>query len=234
MIEIVLLSLADLTNPRILGILGRSLLVTLLIFVVLGIGLGWLLVGANPCRLVGEYECVLGPSGSGIGAIILTALGLWFLFPAVALGVICSYVDRISAIVEARHYPLAAARARPMRLSGGIALGLRSTLRVLIYNLIALPLYIILLFTGVGALILFVFVNGLAFGRDLGEMVAARHGDRAGRRGWLRASRGGRMAVGAIVSAIFLIPFANLLAPVLGATMTTHLYHRMQRTGRGR
>jgi len=227
-IEALFLSLGDLGSSRILGVLIRSLIITLLIFLLLGIAMGWLLVGSDPCSLFrDDYACVLGGAGSSIGAIGLTALGIWFLFPAVALGVICAYVDRIAAIIEERHYPAAAANARPLGLGKGIVLGLRSGARVLIYNLLALPLYVILLFTGIGPLILFAFVNGIAFGRDLGELVAARHGDRPSRRAWLRASRGGRMAIGAVISALFMVPVANLLAPILGAAMTAHFYHRM-------
>ena len=226
MIRSLFLALGDLADPRILGILVRSLLITLLIFIGLGVLLGWALDGVDPCGWFGEGGCALGPSASSFGALLLTLLGLWLLFPAVAIGVISAYMDRIVAVVEAKHYPLAAAGARPLGLAAGAALGLRSTLRVLLYNLIALPLYLVLLVTGIGAIVAFVIVNGLAFGRDLGEMVAVRHGDRATRRAWLRATRADRALIGAAVTGIFLVPFVNLLAPVLGAAMTAHLYHR--------
>ena len=229
MINVLPLSLGDLADQRIIGILIRSLLITLLIFVILGFGMGWLLDGIDPCGWIGDMECTFDRSASGLGAIALTVLALWFLFPAVALGVICTYIDRITVIIEQRHYPGAAASARATGVAGMAMLGLRSTLRVLIYNLIAAPFYILLLVTGVGTVILFVLVNGLAFGRDLGEMVAARHGDRAARRAWLGASRGGRFLIGTAVTALFLVPFVNLLAPILGAAMTTHLYHQMRR-----
>jgi uncharacterized protein involved in cysteine biosynthesis len=105
-------------------------------------------------------------------------------------------------------------------------LGLRSAGRVIVYNLIALPFYLLLLVTGIGPLILFVIVNGIAFGRDLGEMVAARHGDAAARQAWLGATRLQRMLIGSTVTGLFLVPVANLLAPVFGAAMTVHLFHR--------
>jgi CysZ protein len=231
MIEIIFRSLGDLAHSRIIGILVRSLIVTLLIFVALGIALGWLLIGSDPCTLFGEYECVLDASAGGIGALALTLLGMWFLFPAVAIGVICTYIDRIAAIVEERHYRHGRSEGRHLTLWDGAMLGLRSATRVLVYNLLALPFYILLLLTGVGPIILFILVNGIAFGRDLGEMVAARHGNRAARRDWLRGSRGGRMLIGSAVTALFLVPFVNLLAPVLGATMMTHLYHRTRQLG---
>ena len=226
MFAVLPLAIGDLANPRIVALLLRSLVVTLLIFVMLGIAIGWALAGSDPCAMVGEMACPLDGTASGIGAVALTLLGLWFLFPAVALGVMCAYVDRIAAIIEARHYPAEAARARTAGIAGAALLGLRSAGRVLLYNLVALPFYIVLLVTGIGPLILFILVNGAAFGRDLGEMVAARHGDRVSRLAWLGASRGTRMLIGSAVTALFLLPFVNLIAPVLGVAMTTHLYMR--------
>jgi len=231
MIGILPLAVGDLADSRILGVLLRSLLITLLIFAALGVTLGWALAGSDPCAAFGDMECTLSLAEGGVGAVVLTLLALWFLFPAVALGVVCAYVERIAAIVEQRHYPQAAVAARSIGPGAAVLLGLRSAARVLIYNLVALPFYVILLFTGIGPLILFVVVNGIAFGRDLGEMVAARHADRAERHGWLGRTRIERMLIGSTVTGLFLIPFVNLIAPILGATMTTHLYLR-SRLGR--
>lgn len=226
MIRAFLLALDDLGDRRVLGILARSLLVTLLIFAALGVLLGWALHGVDPCGWWSDEDsCSLGSATSGLGALLLTALALWLLFPAVAIGVISAYMDRIVAAVEARRYRQALAGARPLGLARGAWLGLRSSLRVLLYNLIALPFYVLLLATGVGTVLLFVAVNGVAFGRDLGEMAAARHCDRAATRAWLRQTRSERAVMGVIVTGIFLLPVANLLAPVLGAAMATHLFH---------
>lgn len=219
------LALADLGRPRIVAVLVRSLLVTALVFVVLGMIAVWALAGSDPCSWLSLSSCELGLSASGFGGLLLTALGIWLLFPAVALGVIAAYSDRIVAAVEAIHYPVAAAGARPIGIGGGLRLGLRSAARLLIYNLLALPFYLLLLVTGIGPVVLFVIVNGVAIGRDLGEMVAARHGDSASRAAWLRATRGERAMIGLLITTIFLFPFVNLVAPVLGATMVTHLFH---------
>ncbi len=226
MIRALFLAFDDLGDRRILAILARSLLVTLLIFAVLGVALGVLLKGFDPCGLLSDDDsCPLGGSTGGFGAFLLTAVLGWFLFPAIAIGVISAYMDRIVAVVEARHYPEALARARPLGWAQGAWLGLRSSLRVIVYNLIASPFYLLLLVTGVGTILLFVAVNGVAFGRDLGEMVASRHGDRATRKAWLARTRGQRAGVGAIVTGLFLVPIVNLIAPVLGAAMAAHLYH---------
>ena len=220
------LSLADLAQPRIVAILIRSLVATLLIFVGLGLIAIWALNGTDPCGWLSLSSCELGLSASGFGALLLTALAIWLLFPAVALGVIAAYSDRIVGAVEAIHYPSAAATARPVNVGNAVLLGLRSAGRLLFYNLVALPFYLLLLVTGIGPVILFVLVNGVAIGRDFGEMVAARHGDAALRAAWLRATQGERAAIGIIITALFLLPVVNLVAPILGATMVTHLFHQ--------
>lgn len=231
MLRALSLSLGQLGDPAIGAILLRSLALTLLVFAGLGAVAAWALTGVDPCGWAGEGGCPLGPGASGLGAAVLAAVALWLLFPAVAIGVLSAYMDEVVAAVERRHYPHAAATARPLGWGRGAALGLVSSARVLVYNLAALPLYVVLLVTGVGTLLLFLAVNGLAFGRDLGEMVAARHLDRAGRRAWLRRTRGPRALLGGLVTALFLVPVANLLAPVLAAAMATHLFHATRGSG---
>ena len=219
-------AVSDLADRRILAIMVQALAVTLLVFVLLGALLWWILAGADPCSMLGMDSCTLDAGTGGIGAVLLTLLGIWFLFPAVAVAVITTFIDRIARAVEDRHYPDAAREARPVGISGGLTMGLRSGGRLLLFNLIALPFYLLLLITGIGPFILFVIVNGIAFGRDLAELAAARHGDRASRRAWLKATRGRQHAIGLVVSTLFLVPFANFFAPIMGAAAGVHLFNR--------
>ena len=175
MIRIALLALGDLANRRILAILVQALLVTALLFVVIAVVVGWAMAGSDPCALAGLDSCPVEPGTSGVGALLLTLIAAWFLFPGVAVGVLMGFADRIAAAVEQRHYPAAAAAARPIGIGRGALMGLKSGGRVLLFNLLALPFYILLLVTGVGPFVLFVIVNGLAFGRDFAELAAARH-----------------------------------------------------------
>jgi CysZ protein len=221
-----LLSLTDLSDPRILAILFQALAVTAAIFVLLGMLLLWLFIGVDPCGWLGSDTCPLDAGTGGIGAVFLTLLGAWFLFPVVGIGVVTVFADRIAAAVEQRHYPAARADARPIGIVRGAGMGLRSALRILLFNLLAVPFYLVLLFTGIGPFVLFVVVNGLAFGRDLAELAAARHGDRASRRAWVKSTRGEQALMGTLVSVMFLLPFANLIAPVIGTAMAIHLFNR--------
>ena len=226
MIRIAFLALGDLADRRILAILAQALLVTALLFVVIAVIVGWAMAGSDPCALAGIDSCPIEPGTSGLGALLLTLIAAWFLFPGVAVGVLMGFADRIAAAVEQRHYPAAAAAAQPIGIGRGVLMGLKSGGRVLLFNLLALPFYILLLVTGVGPFVLFVIVNGLAFGRDFAELAAARHGTRDTRRAWLKATRGEQGLSGTLVSLLFLLPFLNLIAPIVGAAMGIHLYHR--------
>lgn len=220
------LALTDLGDRQILTIMLQALALALLIFAALAGLLFWLLSGSDPCSFAGLGSCELGTSGGALGAILLTLVAAWLLFPAVAIGVIATFTDRIARAVEKRHYPEAAAEARNIGVARGAALGLRSAGRLILFNLLALPFYLLLLVTGIGPFILFVIVNGLSFGRDIGELAAARHGDRGSRRAWLKSSRGEQHLIGILVSMLFLVPIVNLVAPVIGTAAGIHLFNR--------
>ena len=225
MLRAVGLAFADLANRRVLTTMLQAMTLSLLLFLGLGGALFWLLLGADVCSLEGG-SCPLSIGGSVAGAFVIMLLAAWFLFPAVTLAVIMTFADRIGRAIEEQHYPAAARAAQPIGILGGLSMGLRSAGRLILFNLLAAPFYVILLVTGIGPFILFVIVNGLAFGRDLGELAAARHGDSNARRDWLRSTRGEQHLIGTLVSALFLVPFANLIAPVIGVAAGIHLFNR--------
>lgn len=225
MLRAIALAFTDLGQGRILGIMLKAIAISIVVFVLVAGVLVWLLTGANPCAMGGLGSCHIGLGESTIGAIGLTVLAAWFLFPAVALTVIATFTDQIAAAVERQHYPRAAERARQIGVGRGMLLGLKSAGRLILFNLVALPFYLLLLVTGVGPFILFVIVNGFAFGRDVAEIAAARHGDPLSRRAWLRSTRSQQHAVGILISALLLVPFVNLVAPVLGTAAGIHLFN---------
>ncbi|MBW8785702.1 MAG: EI24 domain-containing protein [Novosphingobium sp.] len=212
------LALGDLFTPAILRIFGKSLVVTLIAFVVIGLA-AWF--GLRALIDTGIGDAVEGFSGflAAAGAILM----LWMLWTVIAFAVIQLFADQVIAAVEARHYPAAYAEARPLGFHGEVLIGLKTALYALIVNLIALPLALLLLITGIGAVAVFWAANALVLGRELMEMVWLRH-----RASMPRAplSRGERLIVGGIPAALLLVPLANLVAPVLGAAMATHLVHR--------
>ena len=212
-------------DPAVRRVLAKSLLLTLAIFAALAVAAGWLLTGRDPCAY-GPFDisCVIDPASGAFAALLFGLLGLWLLFPAVAMAVIGVFADEVVEAVEARHYPQA--RGTPLPFRRSLALSLASAGRLLLWNALALPFYFVLLVTGIGPFLLFFAINAVALGRDLGEMVAARHLEGEALSRWLAATRLSRALLGFLATWLFLIPFANLLAPVLGAIVATHLFHR--------
>jgi CysZ protein len=213
------LALGQMADPRVLRVLLKSLAVTLALFAALGAaalaGLGWALDGSNAD--LGMFSAI----------IMVVALG-WLVWRIVALFVLQLFADEVVAAVEARHYPAAAASARQLGLREELGNGLRGAGRALLFNLLALPVALVLLLSGVGAPLVFWLVNAVLLGRELQDMVWLRHrADPAAPsplRGWER------IALGGAVTALLTVPFANLLAPLLGAAAATHLIHRKETT----
>ena len=205
-----LLALRDLPHPRVLRVLAQSLALTLLLLAASGAAIffaaRWGLDGA-PLDM------------AGVLIVLLIVAGSWLLFRAVAIVVIGLFADGIVADVEGRHYPAAARRAVDVGWPQNIRLALASLTRLIGGNLLALPVYIVLLVTGIGTPIFALLVNALLLGRDLEAMVLARHPDHP------RLDRPARWSLGLLSAASFVVPVANLLAPILSAAMAVHMLH---------
>ncbi|WP_447765581.1 EI24 domain-containing protein [Sphingopyxis panaciterrae] len=215
-VHALLLALRDLPQPRVLRILAQSLALTLLIFAAAGamifFGARW---GLAHWQWLGDAERDM----AGVLIVLLLIAGSWLLFRAVAIVVVGLFADSIVADVEGRHYPAAAAQAVDVGWRQNVALTLASLGRLIGGNLLALPFYILLLVTGVGTVLLALFVNALLLGHDLEAMVLARHPDRP------RFGRLARWSLGLLSAASFVVPIANLLAPILSAAMAVHMLH---------
>ena len=235
MVQAFLLALRQLFEPPILWVVAKVVLLTLGLFLLLGVAGYYALLAVAP-----QLGYTIGGGESALISFLVTFCLCWFLFRAVAIFVMGIFSDEVVDLVERKYFPAAAARAKPVGIGRGMKLGLASAGRAIGYNLLALPVYIGLLVTGVGMIVAVIAVNGLLLGRDLQDMVMARH--RGERRGQGRQSgisrdeinpdammrplaRPTRIALGLIVALLFLVPFVNLLAPVLGAAMAVHLVH---------
>lgn len=211
------LALGQLGDRRILRVLAKSLAITLAVFVLLGAGGWWL----GDCLLSGSG---LAPELRGLIALLGGLVLAWVLWRVIALIVIQFFADEVVLAVEDRHYPVAAANARQLGWREELTLGLRGAWRAIALNLLALPIAVLLLVTGIGPIAVFWLVNAVLIGRELTELVWARQRP-AGDPG-LPLGGFERIVLGGIVTALLAVPFANLLAPVLGAAMATHLVHR--------
>ena len=200
-----------------ISLLLKSLAVTLVLFALLGT-LGWYGLNALLSRwpAVAEY--------SDLAALLIVIVAGWLLWRIVALLVLQLFADEVVVAVEAKHYPAAAARARRLGFAEELGHGLKGAGRALLFNLLALPVALVLLVTGVGAPLVFWLVNTVLLGRELQDLVWLRHRPDPDAPAPLRKWE--RLLLGGAVTALLAIPFVNLLAPVLGAAAATHLIHR--------
>jgi CysZ protein len=226
MISALSLSFAQLGDRKIISVFAKSMLITLVIAGLLGylafLGVEWAMNHSVDTVMQDDYYTVLHGLAQAIAALAV----MFFSFRIVAVPVIGFFGDEVVAAVEDRHYPQASAKAQRASYGVSVRLGLMSVLRLVLVNLAALPVYIFLLITAVGPFVLFIAVNAVLLGRDMGEMVAVRHLDPTGVKQWLANSRWERAVLGLAVTLLFLVPFANLIAPIIGAAAATHLFHR--------
>jgi len=210
-------ALGQLGDRRIVGVLVKSVAVTLAIFAALGIAL-W----RGTAAVIETYADGWGEL-AGLAALVLGIVGGWLLFRVIALMVLQFFADEVVHAVEARHYPGHAAAARDLPLAEEARNALGGVLRAVLVNLVALPVGLLLLVTGIGTALWFWAVNAWLLGRELQDMVWLRH--RPSRDAAPPLTGLTRLALGGIVAAMLLVPFVNLLAPVLGAAAATHLVH---------
>lgn len=210
-------ALPQLAEGAVLRVLIKSVLVTLVLFALLGLA-GWY----GLASLLARWDQGTAAELGGLIAVVLTVIGGWLLFRLVALLVLQFFAEDIVAAVEARHYPEARHTLRRRTFVQNVRDGLRSLVRAVLVNLVVLPFALVLLVTGVGTALLFWFANAVLLGRELTEMVALRHDPDTAR----TVSGLQRFALGGFVAALMAVPFVNLLVPVLGAAAATHLVHR--------
>lgn len=196
-------------------LLIKVVLLTFASFVLLGaamwFALDWLFAWLNVKD--GEYL-------STFLSLAIIPISAFLLFRVVAVAITWVFADDIIDAVEDRHYPQHAAFGQRPGVGAGMHMALRSITRVIGYNLLALPIYILLLFTGVGTAIAFMLINALLLSRDLEDMLIARHGKSQG-----TIKKLPRLLLGLVGTAGMLIPFFNLLVPVLATAMAVHLVH---------
>jgi uncharacterized protein involved in cysteine biosynthesis len=209
-----MLSFQSLSDRRIFAVLVKVVLLTIATLIVSGIGLWFALQG-----LFGWLNVNDDGFWSGLlsGAIII--LSNFLLFRIVAVAMTWVFADDIIDAVEDRHYPRQAVFGKRPNLGAGVQMAIRSILRVLGYNLLALPLYLLLLFTGIGTAIAFLLINALLLGRDLEDMLIARHGAKGA------MNKLPRLLLGIMGTAGMLVPLVNFLVPILATAMAVHLVH---------
>lgn len=214
MIQALMLSFQSLSDSRVAAVLAKVVFLTLVAFLILGVGLWfalqWLFDWLN-----------IADDGlwSGLLSAAIIALSGVLLFRVVSVAITWVFADDIIDAVEDRYYPQIAAFGKRPSLAAGVQMAIKSMIRIIGYNLLALPIYLLLLFTGIGIAIAFLLVNALLLGRDLEDMLVARHGTKGA------LDKLPRLILGLLGAAGMLVPFVNLVVPVLATAMAVHMVH---------
>lgn len=215
----------QLGDRTVVGVGLKSIAMTLAVFAAASVGL-W--VGIDGLRQSPWIAGLLpaGAAGPVVIAVwlVVSLIAFWLLFRVVALAVLQLFADEVVAAVEAKHYPELASRAQPLPLAREVAVASKGLVRALGYNLLALPVAAVLVFTAVGPALVFLAVNAMLLGRDLTDMAWLRHcaGDTRGN----PVPKAERILLGAVVAGMMAVPVVNLVAPLVGAAAGTHLVLR--------
>ncbi len=222
MIQAIIMAFQSLADRRVQRLLIRVILLTLLAFLILGFALWWVMDAGLSWIGLGSIG-VGADNASVFGAFLAAAVTIFstlLLFRIVAVAITWIFADDIIDAVEDRHYPKHAMTGKRPGLASGAGMAMRSVARVIGYNLLALPVYLLLLFTGIGTAIAFLLVNALLLGRDLEDMLVARHGKEHGSMRKLP-----RLLLGLTGTVGMMVPFFNLIVPVLATAAAVHMAH---------
>jgi len=225
-------AVAQLSDPRLRGVLWRALGIAVALFAVLWAaawyGLSWAGTALADSLSEGGLWHTALEWLVGLGGLAAVLLASFLLFPAMmGLGQSFFLEDAADA-VEARHYPdLPPAREQPIleALRDGIDLAL-VTIAV---NLFALPVYILLSLLPPLNVLVFYGVNGYLLGREYFEVVAVRRLPRDQVRATRRRFRWRIVAAGAVIAVLLTIPVVNLIAPVVAVAYMVHVFEGLRR-----
>ncbi len=223
MLSPLLRALAQLDDPVFLGVVLRSLALSVLAFLAILAGVVWGVQEAVALPGWPDWARWMIGFAGGLGTLFLSI----YLFVPAALLVATLYIDRVSDAVERRFYPgLPQPRGASLAVQGwdGAVLGLQ----VLALQVVALLLLVLL--PGVG-LVLGWIITGCAIARGLFVAVAMRRMSRADALAAYGARRLTVLVQGAALAAASIVPVVNLFVPVLGTAAMVHVLNRRAGTG---
>jgi CysZ protein len=204
-------------DPPIQRVVWRGLFYSAILFCAL-VAAAWWLFAATKAFDIGWLEWMA--DALGWGAAVIAAI---ILFPGAVLTILSLMLEDIARAVERRHYP-ALPPAREQPVSEALIAGLRLSAAVMVWNILALPLYLI---PGINVFV-FYGLNGYLLGREYFELVAYRRLDAAAAKALWRARRMRLWTGGAVIALLMSIPLVNWLMPVIACAFMLHLFEGMR------
>jgi CysZ protein len=207
---------------RAIGSLRSGALIKILILSMLlnGLLLMALIFGVN--RLVASIDFGLYDFAIDWGATFISGVIAYFIYPLLLPLMISFFDTAIADAIEREEYQNLPDTEPPYWPT--LAQDIKFTLKVLLINLLILPLYLL---PGVNILLYFV-VNGYLIGIEFFHVVAGRHIARPESDTLKRKHRFTIALAGIAITVCSTIPFVNLVAPMIGVAMMVHYFHTLK------
>ena len=212
----------QLPDPTFRRVLVRSLLLSILVFVVLAVVAGFFLLGMGALTIFGWTLLSATQIGS-LGVLFTFFATGWLLFPAISSMFIGIFLDDIVEAVERRHYP-DHPPGRSMGFGPSLAVTASFTIALIVLNFLALIVYGVFFWLPIVVPIVYFTINGYLLGREYFELVATRHHGSGDARALRRTNRGRVFFAGVAISGLFWIPVVAFLAPLVAAAAMVHVY----------
>lgn len=207
----------SLRDPRLFVVVIKGVIGSIALLAVL-VGVAWVLLGTMHWAVQGWAQWLewLFDVLAGLGIAYIALL----LFPPLVLAFSGFLQDDISAAVEARYYP----QLPPPRQRGwteDVGGSVKLALRALGWNILCLPLF----FLPIIGQAIWLVINGSLLGREYAETIALRRLPPQEAALLVRSYRGRLTLAGMALAGLALVPFLNMLAPVLGTAFMTHVVY---------
>ena len=218
-------TLGQINDPTFLKVIIKGLAWSVFVFILL-MAIVWYILSSTNLSGIVWVETIFDTLGWFTALIIASIL-----FPSIALTIITFLLEEIAISVENKHYPQLPA-PRHQNLYELAITGFRLTLIAIILNLIALPLYLVLLFLPPLNIFVFIIVNAYLIGREYFELVALRRLTPKETRMLWKKNRGKLFIAGSIIAGFLSVPFVNWCIPVIAAAYMLHILESLRRTGK--
>lgn len=215
MISALFKAFAQLSDPRLRRVLRIGILSALACWATLAV------VASVAVKHTHFFDQSWADAGTGLALGLVAVVVPVLFFSALATFVMSFFLEDIAAVVESRHYPgLGPSRRVPWRET--LISSTRFLVVMVAVTLLAAPVYLALLFFGLG-LILNYLVNGYLLGREYYELVASRRLTPDQVRAQLHLHFTRLWLCGTVINFLFQIPLLNLAAPVLATAFMVHI-----------
>lgn len=221
MISAAIKALEQMFSAPFRAVLFKSLGLTFLLFIGLGIAVQLGLTAITFSSV--EWTDFAAGWLAGLGAVFIMIVAGFFLIGPVTALFAGLFLDTVAERVEEKHYP-GDRPGSPMPVIAGLTTALQFAAIILLVHLSMLPL---LLF-GLGAFGMFLG-NAYLLGREYFQMIGMRHLPPKEARAMRKRNAGRIFGAGFIPAALAFVPLGNLIMPLFTTAYMTHIFKRVQR-----